>query len=110
MKLLKPNSNGKLPKLVRIDQPAFRVWTTLILHHKGGLMDGRSFQISCVLCGLPLTLHIDLSADEKGKAVHEQCYVKRLQVPRSILSAAWPLTTVKPYNYGNGFPTLRQAG
>ena len=79
MKLLKLNSNGKIPKLVRIDQSAFRLWTTLILHHQGGLMDRRSFQISCILCGLPLNLQTDLSADENGKAVHEQCYVNKIR-------------------------------
>jgi hypothetical protein len=35
-------------------------------------------EISCVLCSKPVDLLIDLSADENGKAVHEECYVNRL--------------------------------
>jgi len=42
-------------------------------------MDTRPFrEISCALCRKPVDLLIDLSADENGKAVHEECYVKRL--------------------------------
>jgi hypothetical protein len=42
-------------------------------------MESRSFpEISCTLCGKPLDLETDLCADEKGKAIHEECYVKRL--------------------------------
>jgi hypothetical protein len=35
-------------------------------------------EISCALCRKPVDSLIDLSADENGKAVHEECYVKRL--------------------------------
>jgi len=34
--------------------------------------------IPCALCSKPVDLLIDLSADENGKAVHEECYVKRI--------------------------------
>ena len=33
--------------------------------------------ISCTLCSKPVDLRVDLSADENGKAAHEDCYVKR---------------------------------
>jgi hypothetical protein len=46
---------------------------------KEALMDTRPFrEISCALCRRPVDLLIDLSADENGKAVHEECCVKRL--------------------------------
>ena len=32
----------------------------------------------CIICGQPLDLRIDLSVDENGEAVHEDCYVKRI--------------------------------
>ena len=32
----------------------------------------------CIICSQPLDLQTDLSADENGKAVHEDCYVKRI--------------------------------
>jgi hypothetical protein len=42
-------------------------------------MDSRSFPvISCIICSKPLDLSQDLSADEYGRAVHTECYVKRL--------------------------------
>ncbi len=42
-------------------------------------MGGRRFQeISCALCSTPVDLQVDLHADENGKAVHEDCYVKQL--------------------------------
>jgi hypothetical protein len=34
--------------------------------------------IPCVLCSNPVNLISDLYADENGKAVHEECYVKRI--------------------------------
>jgi hypothetical protein len=45
-------------------------------------------EISCALCSNPVDLKIDLSADENGKAVHEDCYVKRITIPHSRLSVA----------------------
>jgi hypothetical protein len=42
-------------------------------------MGSRPFpEISCTLCSKPVDLRIDLYADENGKAVHEDCYVKRI--------------------------------
>jgi hypothetical protein len=35
-------------------------------------------EISCVLCSKPVDLQMDLSADENGKAVHTDCYVKHI--------------------------------
>jgi hypothetical protein len=35
-------------------------------------------EISCVLCNSPVDLRVDLCADENGKSVHEECYVKRI--------------------------------
>jgi hypothetical protein len=35
-------------------------------------------EISCSICSKPVGLRIDLYADEHGRAVHEECYVKRL--------------------------------
>jgi hypothetical protein len=32
--------------------------------------------IHCRVCGNPVDLSKDLSADESGKAVHTECYVK----------------------------------
>jgi hypothetical protein len=47
-------------------------------------MHSRHFpEISCALCSKPVDLLIDLSADENGKAVHEECYVTRLTSPSS---------------------------
>jgi len=43
--------------------------------------------IPCAICAKSLDLRADLCADENGKAVHEECYVKRITTPRSrILS------------------------
>jgi hypothetical protein len=42
-------------------------------------MDSRPFpQISCATCSKPVDLRIDLCADENGRAIHEDCYVKGL--------------------------------
>ena len=47
-------------------------------------MGGYSFPaIPCTICAKPLNLRADLCADEDGKAVHEECYVKRITTPRS---------------------------
>jgi hypothetical protein len=35
-------------------------------------------EIPCVICSKPVNLSVDLSADEHGKAVHTECYVKRI--------------------------------
>jgi hypothetical protein len=42
-------------------------------------MGSRSFpEVPCVLCNRAVDLQTDLCADENGKAVHAECYVKRL--------------------------------
>jgi hypothetical protein len=52
-------------------------------------MGSRPFpEISCVLCSKPVDLLIDLIADENGKAVHEECYVKRVMSSSSNAAAA----------------------
>jgi hypothetical protein len=44
---------------------------------------GSPFQeISCVLCSKPVDLSVDLSADENGKAVHDNCYVNYIAKPK----------------------------
>jgi hypothetical protein len=35
-------------------------------------------EIPCRLCGKPVNLIVDLSADDDGKSVHEDCYVKQI--------------------------------
>jgi len=42
-------------------------------------MDSRSSpEPFCVLCRKSVDLRIDLCADENGKAIHEDCYVKHI--------------------------------
>jgi len=42
-------------------------------------MGGHPFpEISCVVCSKTLDLQVDLCADENGKAIHEECYLKRI--------------------------------
>ena len=42
-------------------------------------MGGHPFpEISCTICARPVDLTVDLYTDEKGKAVHEDCYVKHI--------------------------------
>jgi hypothetical protein len=39
----------------------------------------RSFpQIFCALCSKPVDLNIDLSTDENGKSVHDNCYFNHI--------------------------------
>ncbi len=46
-------------------------------------MEGHpSQEISCTLCSKPVDLRVDLYADENGKAVHEDCYVKHITSSR----------------------------
>ena len=45
-------------------------------------MKSRPFpEIPCVICSKPIDLSADLSAYENGKAVHTECYVKRITAP-----------------------------
>jgi hypothetical protein len=49
-------------------------------------MGSRPFpEISCAFCSKLVDLLIDLSADENGKAVHEECYSSGSRVLRAIL-------------------------
>jgi hypothetical protein len=42
-------------------------------------MGGQPFpEIPCTICAKPLDLTVDLFADEHGKAIHEDCYVKHI--------------------------------
>jgi hypothetical protein len=42
-------------------------------------MGGHPFpEIPCAICIKAVDLGVDLSADENGKAVHDDCYFKRL--------------------------------
>lgn len=52
-------------------------------------MKSRPFpEIPCLICGKPIDLSVDLSADENGKAVHTECYVKRITTPQAVPSIA----------------------
>ena len=43
-------------------------------------MGGRPFpEVHCVICGETLDLRKDLSADENGKALHTDCYLKHIR-------------------------------
>jgi hypothetical protein len=45
-------------------------------------------EIPCLICSKPVDLSVDLSADENGKAVHTECYAKRIATPQSGPSSA----------------------
>ena len=50
-------------------------------------MGGHPFpDIPCELCSKPVDLSADLSADENGRAVHEECYVKHITSSRSKMN------------------------
>lgn len=58
-------------------------------------MGGHPFQaIPCNICSKPIDLSADLYADEHGKAVHEDCYVKC--VSGSGLVAGWRNWRMRP--------------
>jgi hypothetical protein len=42
-----------------------------------------STAIPCNICSKPVDLTVDLYADENGKAVHSDCYVKRITSSRN---------------------------
>ncbi len=47
-------------------------------------MGGHPFQaLPCNICSKPVDLSVDLCADESGKAVHEECYVKHVTSSRT---------------------------
>jgi hypothetical protein len=42
-------------------------------------MESHSFPaVFCVLCNEAVNLRIDVYADENGKPIHEDCYVRRI--------------------------------
>jgi len=42
-------------------------------------MGGHPFsEIPCAICNKAVNLSADLTADENGKAVHEECYVNQI--------------------------------
>jgi hypothetical protein len=46
-------------------------------------MGGHSYsEIPCAICTRVVDLSVDLTANEKGKAVHEECYVKHITTAR----------------------------
>ena len=50
---------------------------------KEAFMGGHPFpEISCTICSEPVDLTVDLCANEHGKSIHEDCYVKHLAFPR----------------------------
>jgi hypothetical protein len=52
-------------------------------------MGGHPFpDTQCTICAKPVDLAVDLSADENGKSVHEDCYVKRITSVQGNPSAA----------------------
>jgi predicted nucleic acid-binding Zn ribbon protein len=43
-------------------------------------MGGRPFpEVHCVICRRALDLRTDLCADENGKALHSECYLKHIR-------------------------------
>ena len=82
-------------------------------------MGGHLFpDIPCKLCSKPVDLSADLSADENGKAVHEECYVKHITIfPATIRLAPWLRIRsiawrreLEDYPHGNKpIPKLRKA-
>lgn len=47
-------------------------------------MGGHPFpEIACTICAKPVDLRVDLYANEHGKAVHEDCYVKQITGSRN---------------------------
>jgi hypothetical protein len=53
-------------------------------------MGGCSFpEIACTICNKPLDLRVDLSTDENGSAVHEDCFFKRITIHPSRRGSAY---------------------
>jgi hypothetical protein len=56
-------------------------------------MNSRPFyDLPCAICSQPVNLQMDMSADENGKAVHSECYVKRITAHKAILRPLVPPT------------------
>jgi len=48
-------------------------------------MGGHPFpEIPCTICRKPVDLTVDLCADEYGKSIHEDCYVKHIALGRNL--------------------------
>jgi hypothetical protein len=47
-------------------------------HAVSDLLEDKKEIFTCRICSKPLQLETDTRTDEDGKAVHEECYVKRL--------------------------------
>jgi hypothetical protein len=62
----------------------------LLGEEQGGCLVERSRQprIDCPICNQPIDLQTDTCTDENGKAVHQDCYMKRLHQGNSSESAA----------------------
>jgi hypothetical protein len=51
-------------------------------------MGGHPFpEIPCAVCSEAVNLSAELTANENGKAVHEECYVKHIASSRSSIPA-----------------------
>jgi hypothetical protein len=46
-------------------------------------MGGHPLPVPCTICAKPVDLTVELCADEYGKAVHEDCYVKDVTSSRN---------------------------
>jgi hypothetical protein len=44
-------------------------------------------EVSCAICNNPVGLSADLAADENGRAVHTECYFKRISTTVARLKA-----------------------
>jgi hypothetical protein len=79
----------QVPKWSVLLRPRFPLGSILVLTLQEALMKSRSFpEIPCLICSKPVDLTADLSADETGKAVHTECYVKRITTPQGGPSIA----------------------
>ena len=79
-----------MSKVICIAQSCITFWAYSTCDRpKEAFMGGHPFQeIPCKLCAKPVDLTVDLSADENGKAVHEDCYVKHVASSRRNPPAA----------------------
>jgi hypothetical protein len=64
--------------VINTDQPCIAVLAYVVCDRpKEAFMGGHPFrEIPCMLCSKPVNLTSDLSTDENGQAVHEECYAK----------------------------------
>jgi hypothetical protein len=57
----------------------FEVRLFMILQKEESMDSPPLRKIPCVICNKPVNLQTDLCADENGKAVHDSCYIKRIE-------------------------------